>query len=45
YYEEYTVPQMATLLKRNINTIYSRLHRAKKLIKSKLEAKEYEFSF
>jgi RNA polymerase sigma factor (sigma-70 family) len=37
YYEEYTVPQMAKLLKRNENTIYSNLHRAKKLMKQKMK--------
>lgn len=45
YYEEYTVPQMAELLKQNENTIYSHLHRAKKLLKQKLEGKEYEYAF
>jgi len=45
YYEEYTVPQMAKLLKRNENTIYSNLHRAKGLLKQKLEGKEHEYSF
>lgn len=45
YYEEYTVPQMAKLLQRNENTIYSNLHRAKGLLKQKLEGKEHEYSF
>ena len=45
YYEEYTVPQMAKLLKQKENTIYSNLHRAKKLMKQKLEGKEHEYSF
>lgn len=45
YYEEYTVPQMAKLLKRNKNTIYSHLHRAKELIKQKLEGRKHEYSF
>jgi len=45
YYEEYTVPQMAKLLNRNENTIYSNIHRAKELLKQKLEGKEHEYSF
>jgi len=45
YYEEYTVPQMANLLQRNENTIYSQLHRAKELMKLKLEGKEHDYSF
>ena len=43
YYEEYTVPQMAKILKTNENTLYSQLHRAKELLKQKLEGKAYEF--
>ena len=44
YYEDLTVPQMAELLKMNENTIYSHLHRAKILLKKKLEgmADEYQ---
>lgn len=45
YYEGYTVPELAELLKQKENTIYSHLHRAKKLLKQKLEVKEYEYSF
>ena len=45
YYEDMSVPQMASLLKMNENTIYSHLHRAKVLLKQKLEGKEYEYYF
>ena len=45
YYEEYTVPEIAKLLKKNENTIYSQLHRAKILIKQKLGGKELDYSF
>lgn len=45
YYEEYTVPEMAKLLSKNENTIYSNLHRARELIKQKLGGKENEYSF
>lgn len=45
YYEEYTVPQIAKFLKRKENIIYSHLHRARELMKQKLEGKEHEYSF
>lgn len=45
YYEEYTVPEIAKLLKKNENTIYSQLHRARALIKLKLGGKEHDYSF
>jgi RNA polymerase sigma factor (sigma-70 family) len=45
YYEGYTVPEMAKLLKKNENTIYSHLSRARALIKQKLGGKEYDYSF
>ena len=37
YYEGYTVPQMAKVLSKNENTIYSNLHRARLLLKEKIE--------
>ncbi|UOO36849.1 sigma-70 family RNA polymerase sigma factor [Oscillospiraceae bacterium CM] len=37
YYEGYTVSEISGLLDRNENTIYSQLHRAKTLLKIKLE--------
>jgi RNA polymerase sigma-70 factor (ECF subfamily) len=45
YYEEYTVPQIGQLLKRNENTIYSQLHRARELMRQKLEGKGHEGTF
>ncbi len=45
YYQEYTVPQIGQLLKRSANTIYSQLHRARKLMRQKLEGKEHEGTF
>lgn len=42
YYEEYTVPQMSKLLHQKENTIYSNLHRARKLLKQKLGGLNYE---
>jgi len=45
YYEEYTVPEIAKLLKKNENTIYSQLHRARTLIKQKLGGKADDYSF
>lgn len=45
YYEEYTVPEMAQLLNKKVNTIYSHLHRARELMKQKLGGKEHDFTF
>lgn len=45
YYEEYTVPEIAKLLKKNENTIYSHLHRARALIKQKLGGECNDYSF
>jgi RNA polymerase sigma-70 factor (ECF subfamily) len=45
YYEGYTVPEIAMLLHKNENSIYSQLHRARLLIKQKLRGKEHEYSF
>jgi RNA polymerase sigma factor (sigma-70 family) len=44
YYEEYTVPEMAQLLNKKANTIYSHLHRARELIKQKLGGKEHDYT-
>lgn len=44
YYEGYSVPEMANLLKKNENTIYAQLHRAKGLLKEKLEANDYGYT-
>lgn len=45
YYEDLSVPQMAALLKIKENTIYSHLHRAKALLKDKLEGMDFENYF
>lgn len=45
YYESYTVPEIAMLLRKNENTIYSNLHRARELLKVKLGGAEYEYTF
>jgi len=45
YYQEYTVPEIAKLTQRSENTVYSQLHRARGLIKRKLEGRGYERSF
>lgn len=36
YYEGYTAPEIAGLMKKNVNTVYSLLARAKKLLKERL---------
>lgn len=45
YYENYTVSQIAKLLKHNENTIYSHLHRARKLLKEKLGGSDYDYVY
>jgi len=45
YYEEYTVVQMAKMLNQKENTIYSNLHRARKILKKKLGGSEHEYTF
>jgi RNA polymerase sigma factor (sigma-70 family) len=45
YYEEYTVPEMAKLLNKKENTIYSNLHRARGLLKQKLGGIDYEYIY
>ena len=36
YYEGYTAPEIAGILKRNPNTIYTHLHKGKELLKELL---------
>ena len=43
YYEQYTVPEIAKLLKQKENTIYSNLHRARELLKRELGGLYYEY--
>ena len=45
YYEEYTVPEIAKLLRQKENTIYSNLHRARELLKRKLGGTEYGYAY
>lgn len=42
YYEGYSVPEMSRLLDKKENTIYSHLHRAKELIKERLEVYNHD---
>ena len=41
YFEDYTAPQISHILGKNVNTIYTLLTRAKKLLRERLE-NEYE---
>lgn len=45
YYEGYTAKEIARLLNQNENTVYSNLHRARKILKSKLGGSDYEYAF
>lgn len=36
YYEEYTAPEIGKILGKNVNTIYTLLNRAKKILRKKL---------
>jgi RNA polymerase sigma-70 factor (ECF subfamily) len=40
YYEDYTVAEIAKILHKNENTVYSQLHRAKEILKNKLRGFE-----
>ena len=40
YYEDYTAPEIAQILGKNVNTIYTRLTRAKELLREKLGGEE-----
>lgn len=42
YYEDYTVPQLARILNQKENTIYSKLHRARELLKQSLGEQQFE---
>lgn len=41
YYEDYTAPQIADLLGKNVNTIYTLLTRSRQLLKDKLGGDTY----
>lgn len=45
YYQEYTVPQIAKLIQRSENTVYSQLHRARELLRKRLEVEGHEGAF
>ena len=45
YYQEYTVPQIAKFIQRSENTVYSQLHRARELIRQRLEGEGHEGAF
>lgn len=41
YYEDYTAPQISRMVGKNVNTIYTLLSRAKKMLREKLRGEEY----
>lgn len=41
YYEDYTAPQISRMVGKNVNTIYTLLSRAKKMLREKLGGEEY----
>lgn len=42
YFEDYTAPQISQIIGKNVNTIYTLLNRAKKMLKEKLGG-EYDY--
>ena len=42
YYEEYTAPEIAKILGKNVNTVYTLLNRSRKLLNEKLGGDGYE---
>ena len=42
YYEGYTAPEIARILGKNVNTVYTLLTRSKQMLKEKLGGDEYE---
>ncbi len=42
YYEEYTAPQISRIIGKNVNTVYTLLARARKLLEEKLGGEGYE---
>ena len=42
FYEGYTAPQLGKILGKNVNTVYTLLTRAKKILKTKLGGSKYE---
>ncbi len=41
YYEDYTAPQIGTILRKNVNTIYTLLNRARQMLRAKLKENGY----
>lgn len=39
YFEDYTAPQISSIIGKNVNTVYTLLNRAKKMLKDKLGGK------
>ena len=42
YYEDYTAPEIAQILHKNVNSVYTLLTRSKQMLQKKLEGDEYE---
>ena len=42
YYEGYTAPEISRILRKNKNTVYTHLTRARQILKEKLGGDEYE---
>ena len=42
YYEEYTAPEISSILGKNVNTVYTLLTRSKNLLRKKLGGDGYE---
>ena len=42
YYEGYTAPEIGKILKKNVNTVYTLINRAKSVLREKLGGDEYE---
>lgn len=45
YFEDYTAPEIAVILRQKENTVYTQLHRAKTMLKSRLGGYENENCF
>ncbi|MDO4270390.1 MAG: RNA polymerase sigma factor [Eubacteriales bacterium] len=41
YYEDYTAPQISRILSKNVNTIYTLLHRSRQMLREKLGGDEH----
>ena len=43
YFEDYTAPQISSILGKNVNTIYTLLTRSRQMLREKLGGDEYEW--